>query len=150
MIAMNYLDKQYATKNVLRDYRRMERVIEITPDEIKAAYEAMVNPRTPTLSQTPAAHNPLAGENRLAAAIDDADILRERYRAAVEYMEWFEPAWQALTDEERLVLTEFYMMGSFRSGANRRLREKYDYSERSIERLRSNAFDAITALLYGR
>ena len=34
--------------------------------------------------------------------------LKERYRQAVEYMEWFRPAWEELSDDERFVLDAFY------------------------------------------
>ena len=149
MIAMRYLDKCYATRGVLRDYRTMMNVIEITPDEIKAAYEDATAPRTPALSHAPAAHDPLAGENKLAATIDDLDILRERYRKAIEFMDWFEPAWNVLSEQERMILREFYMAGSFRSGATERLHEQLKCSEKHVERLRGRALSRLALLLYG-
>ena len=34
--------------------------------------------------------------------------MKERYRQAVEYMEWFKPAWEQLSDDDRYCLETFY------------------------------------------
>ena len=41
-------------------------------------------------------------------ALMEIDVLKERYRQAVEYMAWFVPAWEELTEDERYVLEAFY------------------------------------------
>ena len=43
-----------------------------------------------------------------ADGIEEIDILKERYRQAVEYMEWFQPAWDQLSEDERYVLDAIY------------------------------------------
>lgn len=45
----------------------------------------------------------------LIACINEIDVLKERYRQALEYMDWFQPAWDALTEDEQYVLKEFYL-----------------------------------------
>ena len=149
MIAMSYVDKRYAAKGALRDYQTMLRVMDITPDDIKAAYEDATAPRMPALSHAPAVRDPLAGELKLAAAIDDMDMMRERYRGAVEFIAWFEPAWKALSEQERVILREFYMSGSFKSGATERLQEHLGCSLKHVERLRGRALSRLALLLYG-
>ena len=150
MVAWRYLDKNFAVKKALRDYQRMKQIIEITPDEIKAAYVDMADPRTPSLSPAPSAHNPLAGENRLTAKIDEVDVMRERYREAKDYLKWFEPAWNMLAEEEQMILCEFYMSGSFKSGATSRLHSLSGYSERKIDRMRGDTLHQLSVLLYGQ
>jgi len=149
MIAWRYLDKKFAVRKALRDYPDMAHVMDITPDAIKTAYDSMTAPRTPVISPAPAVRDPLAGENKLAAMLDEMDVVRERYREAVDFMGWFEPAWKLLNDEERMLLNEFYMVGSLKSGATDRLHNRIGYSRQHVERLRGRAFSRLTILLYG-
>ena len=148
-VAWRYLDKNRAVKKALRDYQRMTQIVEITPDEIKAAYMDMADPHTPSLSHTPSTHNPLAGENRLASKIDEMDVMRERYREARDYFKWFEPAWNMLTEEEQMILREFYMSGSFKSGATSRLHLRLGHCERTIDQMRGDTLHQFSVLLYG-
>ena len=46
---------------------------------------------------------------RLAETLDRIDIYRARYGQAREYMAWFLPAWQLLTDDDRFVLEAFFL-----------------------------------------
>lgn len=92
--------------------------------------------------------HPPAGADKLAAQIDKLDILRERYRQAIEYMDWFEPAWSSSTDTEQRILSEFYMTDNQKSGATYCLMDELRYSESHIERLRSNALNHLRSLLY--
>ena len=63
---------------------------------------------SPRWDGMPHAHNPQAGEERILNGIEEIDILKERYRQAVEYMEWFQPAWDQLSEDERYVLDAIY------------------------------------------
>jgi hypothetical protein len=110
----------------------------------------MISPRAAKLTGLPRARNPRSGEEALAESLDKLDVLQERYRQAIEYMGWFEPAWGALTDEEQHILREFYMNGNQRSGAAARLQCELNYSERQIERLRSKALSRLSLMLFGK
>lgn len=61
-----------------------------------------------SLTGCPRSHNPQASEERIVKGIEEIDVLKERYRQAVEYMAWFVPAWKELTEDERYVLEAFY------------------------------------------
>ena len=108
-IIWQYLDKKEAAISALKDYHSMKYIIEHTNEEIADVTERMTSLGGSTISDMPknkaAAH---AAESKMIKAIDQIDVLRERYRQAVEYMEWFEPAWKALTEDERFVLQTFY------------------------------------------
>ena len=149
MIAWKYINKNSAVIAAIRDYNSMRFIINNTSDEIKEIYEKMTAPRTANLTGVPSGLNPKAGEDKLAAQLDELDLLRERYRSAVEYMSWFEPAWLNMTDNERYILTEFYMGNNQKSGATYRLMADLNYSESHVERLRSNALNRLRTLLYG-
>ena len=74
-------------------------------DKRSAAVDAFSSPQ---LDGMPRSHNPQASEERIVKGIEEIDVLKERYRQAVEYMAWFVPAWKELTEDERYVLEAFY------------------------------------------
>jgi DNA-directed RNA polymerase specialized sigma subunit len=82
--------------------------------------------------------------------LDRLDVLEERERVAKAYMAWFIPAWDRLTEQEQLILTEFFMVSNqFRNGARGRLASKLNYTERHIDRLRADAIQKLQTLLFG-
>lgn len=108
-IVWQYLDKRAAAINALKDYSSMKYIIEHTDEDIATLNEEMSSPASPVLNGMPSTHDPKAGEKRLIACINEIDVLKERYRQALEYMDWFQPAWDALTEDEQYVLKEFYL-----------------------------------------
>lgn len=150
MIAWKYLNKPSATVAAMQDYSTMREIINITPQETKELYDRMVSVGSRRVTGVPAGWNPQAGEERLVKSLDTLDVIQERYRQAVEYMGWFEPAWATLTDTEQMMLREFYMNGSRKSGATARLQEELNFSERQVERIRSRALSRLTHLLFGK
>lgn len=94
--------------------------------------------------------DPHTGEARLAAQLDEIDVLVERYRHAMEYRAWFQPAWDALSDNDRLILSEFYMSGNVKSGACARLEQRLHCSAATVDRNRSKALSRLTLLLFGK
>jgi len=123
MIGWSYLDKRRAAVAALRDYTTMKNILAITPQAVKET-----RPPPPGAEHT---------------------ALQQRYQQAGDFMDWFEPAWGCLNDTEQLVLREFYLRDSLRSGATARLQVKLGYSERSVDRIRGRALDKLTKLLYG-
>ena len=99
-IIWHYLDKRCAAINALKDYGSMQYIIDHTDEEIDTIHDRMSSVGSPVLSDMPKGpHTPQANENRIIAAIDEIDVLKERYRQAVEYMDWFKPAWMVLSDD---------------------------------------------------
>lgn len=150
MIAWKYIDKPAAAIAAIRDYSSMRNVINITPQEIKNLYDRMLSPRNGKITGMPRARNPRGSEERLAVSLDKLDVLQERYRQAIEYMGWFEPAWGSLTDEEQQVLREFYMSDSQKSGATHRLCKELSLSEATVDRLRRRSLTRLSLLLFGK
>lgn len=149
MIAWSYLDKRTATVAALRDYNAMKNIFETTPQAVKEEYEEFQSTHCSQLNGLPKAHNPQAGEEKIAKSLDKIDVLQQRYRQAKEFMDWFEPAWSYLSDTEQLVLMEFYMSDSLRSGATARLQVKLGYSERYVDKIRGRSLGKLTKMLYG-
>lgn len=149
-IAWHYLDKKAAAVEALKDYGSMGHILEHTDEKIYSLRCRMETPRTTPLDGMPKADDPKAGEDRLITCIDEINMLRERYRQAVEYMHWFRPAWKALTDEERLLLEEFFLSPHTKTEAVLNLGEKL-YLERSqIYYRRDKAVSRLALLLYGK
>lgn len=85
-IVWKYLDKRSAAVDALKDYGSMKFIIDHTDDEIKAAYQKMGGVSSPQYDGMPHSHNPQAGEDRIIKGIEEIDVLKERYRQAMEYM----------------------------------------------------------------
>jgi hypothetical protein len=108
------LDKKSAAVDALKDYASMKYIIQNHHCELEEAMERMTSLPSSLPDGRPRAKNLKAGEARLAASLDEIDVLKERYRRALEYMEWFQPSWDALTEDEQFVLSEFYCGGDVR------------------------------------
>ena len=149
MIAWRYLDKQQATLNALRDYRNMETVIEISPDEVKGIKEDMASPMNSVPDGMPHNGNIRCNENMLCGAIDQCDILYNRYRQALEFMSWFTPAWLQLSKEERLLLEAFYMGEDDKTAAVEYMSRQLHIERAQIYRRKDKALNRLTIFLYG-
>ena len=122
-----------------------------TDDEIKSAYEKASCAGSPGWDCMPHAHNPQAGEERILNTIEEIDILKERYRQAVEYMDWFQPAWEQLTEDERYVLESFYSdVNCYGSNAAYYIASHFGIEQSSAYKRKNRALDRLTVLLFGR
>lgn len=81
-IAWKYLDKRAGTIQAVKDYGSMDFIIRNTGSEIKRAYDGLTGVGSPSMDGLPHAHDPKAGEERLAGGLDEIDVLKERYRQA--------------------------------------------------------------------
>ncbi len=150
-IIWKYLDKRSAAVDALKDYKNMKFIIEHTDDEIKAAYEKMGGVSSPQSDGMPHAHNPHAVEDRMIKGIEEIDILRERYRQAVEYMEWFLPAWEELSEDDRYVLDAFYNEDNeYGSGMADDVADYFGIERASAYRRKNRALAKLTTLLFGK
>lgn len=93
MISWSYLDKRDATIHAMKDYDAMKFIVENTSDEIKEISEKMTSIGVPKYDDHVRSGNVHAGEDSTINKIEEIDTLKERYRQALEYMAWFEPAW---------------------------------------------------------
>ena len=150
-IIWKYLDKRSAAVDALKDYSNMKFIIEHTDDEIKAAYEKMGGVSSPQSDGMPHAHNPHAVEDRMIKGIEEIDILRERYRQAVEYMGWFLPAWEELSEDDRYVLDAFYSEDNeYGSGSADDVADYFGIERASAYRRKNRALAKLTTLLFGK
>lgn len=150
-IVWHYLDKRSATINVVKDYNSMKHIIENTDEDIAMLHDGMLTPSAPVNDGMPSVRNPQANENRIAHSIDKIDVLKERLRQALEYMEWFQPAWDELTEDEQFVLHEFYMVEEQKQiDAVYNICEYFKIERSSAYNKKNRALDRLTLLLYGK
>ena len=148
-IIWKYLDKRSGTVQAIKDYQSMQFIIAHTDQEIKEARERMETVSSPAYDGMPHTRNPKANEERILKGISDIDILKERYRQAQEYMDWFEPAWQELTDDERYVLETFYDEGD-QTGSIYDICEHFNIERSSAYNRKNRAVAHLSVLLFGK
>ena len=144
MLVWRYIDKNKTTISAMRDYENMKHIIETTPETIKTDGENPAQSKFETLTSSK-----ISANTKVVKSIENIDFIKNRYRNAAEYMEWFLPAWDSLKEQDKKILREFYMNESKRSGASIRLQFDLNYSERQIDRLRAEALETFSTLLLG-
>lgn len=150
-IIWKYLDKRSAAVDALKDYSSMKFIIEHTDDEIKAAYEKMGGVSSPRSDGMPHTRNPHAVEDRMIKGIEEIDVLKERYRQAVEYMAWFLPAWEELSEDERYVLEAFYGDSNEYGGSVvYKIADHFHIEQSSAYNKKNRALHHLTILLFGK
>jgi DNA-directed RNA polymerase specialized sigma subunit len=149
-IVWQYLDKKQAAINALKDYINMQYIIEDTDQELVEAYEEAQTPRSSVPTGMPRTDNPKSSEEWIATSIDRIDVLKERYRQALEYMNWFKPAWQELSDEERFILNMFFLSNLTKSDAVLEIGQNLNLERTQIYYRKDRALDRLTILLYGK
>ena len=149
-IIWKYLDKRSAAVDALKDYSSMKFIIEHTDDEIKAAYEKMGGVSSPQPDGMPHAHNPRAAEDRMVKGIEEIDVLKERYRQAMEYMAWFLPAWEELSEDDRYVLETFYSDSESQTNAVYDICDQFGIERSSAYNKKNRALGKLVTLLYGK
>lgn len=147
-IMWKYLDKKNATIRALEDYSSMQFIIENTDSRIRQEHSRMTGLASPNMDGMPHTHNPQAGEDRILNGIEEIDILKERYRQAVEYMRWFVPAWKQLSEEERYVLETFYDDNV--EGAVYEICDHFNIERSSAYNKKNKALSHLTVLLFGK
>ena len=149
-IMWKYLDKRSAAVAAIKDYSSMQFIISSTADSIKAEREKMSGLASPAWDGMPHGHDPGAGEDRILDGLEEIDILKERYRQAAEYMDWFRPAWEQLSEDEQYVLETFYDDSLGQTGAVYDICERYSIERSSAYNKKNRALTHLQVLLFGK
>ena len=150
-IAWIYLDKRLAAIDALRDYAGMEHIVTTCPVDLTDMWEQITSAASSVPTGMPGLNDPHAGEARLAASIDEIDVLKERYRRALEYMEWFRPAWESLNEDDRFVLSEFYVYcNNSQEDAVGNICDRFNIARSSAYNKKNHALARLVLFLYGK
>lgn len=150
-VMTKYLDTYKATLAALEDYQTMANILETTDQAIKDTYDSLTTVGSQRLDGMPHAPNPHAGEDRIVSMLDRVDAYRERYAQAREYMDWFLPAWGALSEDDRFVLDTFFFAADDISQEDRTMAvADHFYVERdTAHRRKTKAIHRLARALYG-
>lgn len=149
-IIYKYLDKRAATVADIKDYSSMEFIIKNTDEKIRDEHMKMTSLGSPKFDGMPHSHNPNTGEERILAGIDEIDVLKERFRQAVEYMNWFTAAWKQLSEEEQYVLETFYSDDIGITGAVYDICDRFHIERSSAYNRKNRALTHLQTLLFGK
>ncbi|XCB30979.1 hypothetical protein RQN30_03185 [Arcanobacterium hippocoleae] len=146
-----YLDIRKAAIAALQDYPAMDELANQTSNlEIEQIRQDLESPGSPRLDGMPKTSNPHAGETRIAAGLDEIDLIQARTVQAKQYLEWFDAAWARLTDDDRYVLEGFFLSQGSQEEAVQELADHYYVERDSIYRKKNRALDRLATLLYWR
>lgn len=151
-IAWRYLDKRSATIKALYDYSAMKHIVDTPQEDLAMEAEelesSLTNPSSSYSDGTPRSNNPRAGESRVLHLINKLNADAERYQLAQEYMKWFMPAWEHLSQEEQLILSLCYMT-SDSNNAMDTLCAKLNVEKANAYKKRGRALERMQMLLFG-
>ena len=131
----------------LREYRAEKESLGTLPEEIRALEEDMRLVKGTRYDKTPVEGGASGYEERLINYIDRRGRLEANLDLARAKVERIERGLSVLTENERLVLTRFYIQRE--PGGVDRLREELGYVERSLYRIRGSALRKFTLAMYG-
>ena len=149
-IMWQYLDKRSAAVSAIKDFDNMQFIIDHTDEDINRIRAEMTGIRSPGYDGMPKSHNPQAGEECLLSSIEKIDLLKERYRQAQEYMDWFLPAWKELPEEDQFVLEAFYRDNEYGCNAADAVSRRLCIERASAYRRKNRAVEKLTIMLYGK
>lgn len=151
-IAWIYLDKKAAAINALKDYASMEHILLSYSDDVAEACEHLTSIHSPVLTKgMTGTLNPRVAEERIVRTLDLIDVVKERYQRALEYMAWFRPAWDVLTDGERHLLSELYLCeDETQAEIIQRLCDELCVERAAVYRRKDKAAMRLALLLYGK
>ena len=146
-IQWKYLDKRSATIAAIKDYDSMSFILRDTERQIEKA-NSRLSVGGMKLDAMPSVHDPKSGEKQLLAAVDEINILEQRYQEAQEYMAWFEPAWKQIDEQDRYILKTFYQDNCY--GAVYVIGDKLGMEAPTVYKAKNRALLRLQVLLYGR
>jgi hypothetical protein len=151
-ISWQYLDKRNATISALKDYGSMKAILANANEKIVQAHDHCVGVSSPSPSGIPkSSYLPSTGEGRMIQCFGQIDVLQERYRQATEFMEWLQPAWDVLTDDEQTVLKLFYIENDTKQiDAMLEICDRFCIERSSAYKKKDRALTHLSTLLYGK
>jgi len=146
-----YLNKRAATISALKDFNSMQRIIDTYQDDAEEVQAFLTGTNAATPVRLKKNTNPKATESKIAATLDLAEVIENRYQQAVEYMLWFRPAWEGLSVENRYLLTEFFLReDSSQTDTLQRVTDHLGFERTAIYNRRDQAISKLSRLLYGK
>ena len=149
-VMTKYLDTRKAAIAALQDFHLMEATAgENTDATARQLRDDLTSPASPRLDGMPHNPNPHAGEHRIAATLDRINLLQERKRQAMEYLDWFLPAWGLLSEDDRFVLEAFFLGDGSQEDAVNQICDHFYVERTTAHQKKSRALSRLATALYG-
>lgn len=110
MIQQKFVNWEAATINALKSYEAMQHCIDHYAEDIQAANDRLYNLKSATTDKDPVQGGGSKPEENWVGAIDRKLLLEYKMQDAQRFMTWFEPAWEKLTEAERVLLFERWVV----------------------------------------
>lgn len=150
MIAQKFVNWEAATINALKSYEAMQHCISQYSEQMQQANDRLYNLKSATTDKDPVQGGGSKPEENWINGIDRKLLLEHKMQDAHRFMAWFSPAWEKLTEAERVVLFERWIVhredrGKWVDSVRARLFiEQSQCYERSAE-----ALERLSMFLYG-
>lgn len=146
----DYFDYKKAAINVLQDYGIQATLAEQGDPHAQILRDDLTHTPSPRFDGAPGGGNPKAGENRIVHILDHIDALERRRKRADAYLDWFNPAWNLLSEDERFVLECFFLDGLSSEDAALKVGEHFYIERASAFQKKNRALTKFARALYGR
>lgn len=148
MVGYKYINWTDATIRAIKIYEDMKHCIETSQGCLEEVNDRMISPRGSNLSKQPVAGGTSQTEDAWISGIDRKQTIAEKLKEAERYMAWFKPAWDRLTEEERIILEESYIKRGERPWTEHAA-NRLHCSVPELYRRRNDALERMKVLLYG-
>ena len=78
------------------------------------------------------------------------DSLEERFLVASEYISWFSLALRGLSEDERFVISEYYLVTGEQRDPINNICERFNFGDKAAYKRIERAFNRLVVLLYGK
>lgn len=131
----------------LKNYEVHRQALENIPQEIKRLESVWTGIRSAVTDSTPVSGGGSTREDLMLSNIVHRDELKQRMKEACLWVSMVDKALSILSDEERMVLEQFYLHPV--KGAVEGLCERMNIEKATVYRRRDNALRRFTIALYG-
>lgn len=150
-VRWNYLDKRDGTENVLRDFKDQDFILKTFDQNIKSLEVEMENLRMIVYDDPTGLHSKQTSESQLIQVMEEIEVVKRQRNEVEEYMAWFIPAWEQLSEDDQFVLLTFYIDGqAYGSNAAQIVMEHFHIEQSSAYNKKNRALTRLTKLLYGK
>ena len=148
-IGWSFVNTQKAAHEAVLAYKTMEGVLQCCKYDIEKIRANMDGIGSPAFSKMPSANNPQSGEDRIIRGMEKLESISERQQQAQEYMDWFRPAWDQLSDDEQFVL-DAYKNGKSDHNNICAIARRFCVATGTASNMRTRALERLAVLLYGK
>ena len=150
MIQQKFVNWEAATINALKSYEAMQHCIDQYTEQMQQANDRLYNLKSATTDKDPVQGGGSKPEENWINGIDRKMLLCGKMEDAEKFMAWFGPAWAKLTEGERIVLEERWMVHrTDRGGWVESVRNRLHIEQAQCYRECDQALERLTLFLYG-